>query len=148
MIYGWGTKLKKWCYIGRYYCQTCDGFTNYYLMRKISYVSLFFIPVFWHTKAYFVVCQSCERGRKVDKEQALSIKGKFQDFLTEKQVVQLVNFLQVEIRDSSFSFSSVQQEELLKRALEKYHMQKFDDYVEKLMQNICLIERSIQENEG
>ena len=74
-----GDKLKDSKYLGIRLCGNCRSFQHYYLYKKVSQFSLYFIPIFSWGKEYFIGCGRCKAGYAIEEDEALRLIEKYKN---------------------------------------------------------------------
>ena len=69
-IWGWGhNKVKKYNSTINRKCENCGNERPWDLAEVSTWFTLFFIPIFPHTKKRVVVCPVCQKGFDVSKDE-------------------------------------------------------------------------------
>lgn len=92
MIYGWGERIWKSIALGMMYCPNCC-ITMHYLARRVFRIHICFIPVFWYTKNYYVVCDKCSRGMEITQDVFKNLKQIHKPFCNKKQLIECFNYI-------------------------------------------------------
>jgi hypothetical protein len=93
IFYGWGSKIKNDLVIGYRICQGCNRFSVFFLSRRIFRITLFFIPVIWWTKEYYVKCGNCNRGYSIDKTEYQRLKGYYGRMTNLKMTTEIYEYM-------------------------------------------------------
>lgn len=117
MIYGWGEVLRKDMPLGVKLCPKC-GYTMFYLARVVFRVHICFIPVFWQTKRYYVMCGACESGREISKEEYTHIEAIHKSFCKKKDLKECYMFIGSLTQNMFYDDNNV--EYILKQLKERY----------------------------
>ncbi|MGX8850549.1 zinc-ribbon domain-containing protein [Amedibacillus sp. YH-ame10] len=139
VIYGSGTKVEKWQYIGRRFCRSCSDFTNFYIGRKISYYSLFFIPIVKIPKAYYVMCNTCDIGFELTKEQAIALRKDFEHLPTPEHITLLLTYIVDKAKESNLDDKG--KETIFNYAKAHFGIRENEEYVKNLIDDVFEVER-------
>lgn len=90
-----GDKLKDSKYLGIRLCGNCRGFQHYYLYKKESQFSLYFIPIFSWGKEYFIGCGRCKAGYAIEEDEALRLIEKYKNHVSEKVMNEIYEYLSI-----------------------------------------------------
>lgn len=76
IIWGFRDLDKELGNVGYLHCNRCNNDSNWRLMKRTSWFTLFFIPVIPFRRVYYVYCPVCRWSTKVPKEEAKRIMEK------------------------------------------------------------------------
>lgn len=134
ILYGWGTKIKKLCFIGQYYCPSCGVFQNHYVMKRVFRITIFFLPIFWWTKGYYVVCDICANGKKITRQEADELVQTNQEMYREEVLEQIKRDAIAQLQEEF-----IEPAELFTMMSEKYALTHHIAYIKGFMEDICTV---------
>lgn len=143
LIFGYGIKFKKKSYLGRYFCEKCSGYTNYYLYWQYSYFSIACIPVIRTIKNYYIRCNNCERMKIIGIDEGKEMLRRYENFPTEILVKGAIERIKKWIEEEEVYISKKQ---LLEEIESICHFNENIDYLENIIDSIYLIkeERKVE----
>lgn len=140
ILWGFRGKLLKPRYMGIRYCRRCGQFRHFYLMRLVQQFTLFFIPVFWWTKAYYLGCESCESARKLEKEEYLKLNQQYENFPDREKCTEIFEFCFALAKNRENTPENV--EKLFQLLKERFDLRGFDEDFKKMIMNILAVEEA------
>lgn len=133
ILYGWGTKIIKMQFIGKYFCLDCGGFTDYHVVREVFRITIFFIPVFWHTKHYYIMCDSCQKGNEITKEYAERLFKEFANMYSPAKLDKIIDDTVAILKENSAHEPNC----ILNQIKNKYELPFENTYMEGLIETVC-----------
>lgn len=74
MLIIWGTKgIEKILGFSKqpYRCNHCNNVNHYKILRRRTWFTLFWIPIFPVSSKYFITCPICNYGAQIKKDEAM-----------------------------------------------------------------------------
>lgn len=76
IIYGWGRQTRRTLgIVGTTQCSHCNTTSDFHLVQRRTWFTLFFIPVIPYSSKYLVLCSRCEWGWQPTESEVLQLKS-------------------------------------------------------------------------
>jgi zinc ribbon protein len=77
IIYGWGRQTRRTLgVVGISKCSHCQATSDFHLVQRRTWITLFFIPIIPYRFDYLVLCGACEWGWKPEDAEVVQLKAK------------------------------------------------------------------------
>lgn len=138
ILWGFRDKLLKPVFMGIRYCQNCNQFQYFYAMKHQGQFTLFFLPIFWWTKGYYIGCGTCERAKKLSKEEYLRAVQEYENFPDKEKTKTIYEFCV----DMAANRENTEEntEKLFQQVKERFDLRGYDQDFKKMIQNIFIIQ--------
>lgn len=140
ILWGFRNKLLKPVYMGIRYCRHCGKFQHFYLMRSVQQFTLFFVPIFWWTKEYYVGCGTCSMAKKISKQEYTALHEEYQTFLSVEQTKDVFEFCVDMAKNRENIPENI--EKLFNQVKERFDLRGFDEDFKKMIMNIFAVQEA------
>lgn len=137
---GLSDKLQKSAYMGIRYCRRCQKFQHFYLYHHKTQFTIFFIPVLWHTKGYYIGCGICHATKSITKTQYEETKERYASFLDVETTKTIYEFCV----DMASSRENTQPniDKLFNQVNERFDLKGFEDDFYIMITNIFAVQEA------
>lgn len=134
IIYGWRTKLVKDLFIGIRLCKSCRKYSEFYMARAVFQITIFFIPIFWWTKKYYVMCNCCDVGYPVSKVEYKNLKELYSKLPSKQRMLECYQYIKDISRGMTLSPENVLS--VYEKTVMVYRIEDYEQEYKKLISDI------------